>query len=82
MSSVPRSSAPQAAVANIPRERYTESSDASCELRAESVLPRISAVATFVSFWQCSDLRERGSTQAQLPHSSIATSILETDADR
>ena len=55
MSSVPRSSAPQAAVANIPRERYTESSDASCELRAESVLPRISAVATFVSFWQCVD---------------------------
>ena len=45
--------ASQAAVADIPRERSTESSDAPCELRAESVLPPHAAVATFVSFWQC-----------------------------
>ena len=81
MTAVPRSSAPQAAVANIPRERSTESSDASCELRARSweLLARQLHGRPGVLF-HCGRYRgTRAATQAQAPHSSIATGVLGVD---
>ena len=60
MTAVPRCSAPRAAVADIRGERSTESSDAPCGLRAELEQAAVSAVATFVSFWQRADPREGG----------------------